>query len=39
MSVDETEIRRRQKIRAQVTGIVLGSLVILFFAISIAKMN
>lgn len=35
---EEAEIRRRQKSRAIVTALVLGGLVILFYAISIAKM-
>jgi len=35
----EREIRRRQKSRALVTALILGALVILFFAISIAKMG
>jgi hypothetical protein len=37
MTPDE-EIRRRQRSRALVTALVLGALVILFYAISIAKM-
>lgn len=32
------EIRRRQRSRAFATAILLGALVILFYAISIAKM-
>jgi len=36
---DEDEIRRRQRSRANVMALVLGALVILFFAISIVKMN
>lgn len=36
--VEEAEIRRRQKSRAVVTALILGALVILFYAISIAKM-
>jgi hypothetical protein len=32
------EIRRRQKSRSIMMALVLGSLVILFYAISIAKM-
>jgi hypothetical protein len=32
------EIRRRQRSRALATAIVLGALVVLFYAISIAKM-
>jgi len=35
---EQSEIRRRQKARALVMGLALGALVILFFAISIAKM-
>lgn len=35
---EQAEIRRRQKSRAVVTALVLGALVILFYAISIAKM-
>ncbi len=35
---EQAEIRRRQKARSLVVGLVLGALVILFFAISIAKM-
>ena len=34
----EDEIRRRQRGRAIVTALILGGLVILFYAISIAKM-
>ena len=34
----QAEIRRKQKSRAVVTAVVLGALVILFYAISIAKM-
>ena len=37
--VEEAEVRRRQKSRALVTGLILGGLVILFYAISIAKMT
>ena len=36
--MNDEEIRRRQKSRSIVTGLILGALVILFFAISIAKM-
>ena len=36
--VEEAEIRRRQKSRAIVTASVLAALVVLFYAISIAKM-
>ena len=35
---EEAEIRRRQKSRAVVTALILGALVILFYAISVAKM-
>jgi hypothetical protein len=35
---EEAEIRRRQKSRAIVMAMVLAGLVILFYAISIAKM-
>jgi hypothetical protein len=35
----EREMRRRQKSRALVTALILGALVILFYAISIAKMG
>jgi hypothetical protein len=35
----EREIRRRQKSRALVMALVLGALVVLFYAISIAKMG
>jgi hypothetical protein len=34
----ENEYRRRQRARAKVTAWILGALVILFFAISIARM-
>ena len=34
----EAEYRRRQRARAKVTGWILGALVVLFFAVSIAKM-
>lgn len=37
--IGDDEIRRRQKARALVTGLILGGLAILFFAISIAKMS
>ena len=36
---NQREIRRRQKSRALVTALILGALVILFYAISIAKMG
>ena len=35
---EQAEIRRRQRSRALVTALVLGAFVILFYAISIAKM-
>jgi len=35
----QREIRRKQKSRALVTALILGALVILFYAISIAKMG
>jgi hypothetical protein len=34
---DEREIRARQKSRSLVVGLLLGGLVILFYAIAIAK--
>ena len=36
--LDEAEIRRRQRSRAIATAVVLMALVILFYAISIAKL-
>ena len=36
--LDDQEIRRRQRSRAIVTGWLLGGLVVLFFAISLANM-
>ncbi len=36
---DQREYQRRQQSRAIAMAIVLGAFVILFFAISIAKMN
>lgn len=36
---DQRKIRARQRARATVTGIVLIGLVILFYAITIAKMT
>ncbi|WP_262982713.1 hypothetical protein [Sphingobium sp. SCG-1] len=40
MTPDEEKlVRARQKSRAIVTGIILGGLVILFYAITIAKMG
>jgi hypothetical protein len=35
---EQTEIRRRQKSRAIVMAVLLGSFVLLMYAISIAKM-
>jgi hypothetical protein len=35
----EAEYRRRQRARAKVTALILGALVILFFAISIVRMS
>ena len=35
----DAEIRRRQKSRSIVMALILGALVILFYAISIAKMG
>ncbi len=35
----EDEVRRRQKARATVMAVLLGALVILIFAISIAKIR
>lgn len=35
---EEKQIRARQKSRALVMALILGALVILFYAISIAKM-
>jgi hypothetical protein len=37
--VSDDEIRRRQRSRALVTALALGALVVLFYAISIAKMS
>lgn len=37
--LDERTIRARQRSRAIVTGLVLGGLVVLFYAIAIAKMT
>ncbi|WCT75526.1 hypothetical protein PQ455_17810 [Sphingomonas naphthae] len=36
--LDQAEVRRRQRSRALVTALILGGLVVLFYAISIAKM-
>ena len=36
---DEQEIRRRQKSRAAIMGLLLGAFAILVYAISIAKMG
>ncbi|SNS92954.1 hypothetical protein SAMN06295912_12446 [Sphingomonas laterariae] len=38
MNLPDDEIRRRQRSRALVMALILGALVILFYAISIAKM-
>ncbi len=38
MTPDEL-VRRRQRSRALITALILGALVALFFAISIAKMS
>ncbi len=35
----DVEYRRRQKARAKVTAIILFALVVLFFAIAIARMH
>jgi hypothetical protein len=35
----EQEYRRRQRARARVTALILGALVVLFFAITIVKMG
>ena len=37
--VDPDEVRRRQKSRAMVMAVLLGTFVILMFAITIAKMT
>lgn len=37
--LDQAEVRRRQRGRALVTGLILGALVLLFYAIAIAKMG
>ncbi|EQB32974.1 hypothetical protein [Sphingobium ummariense] len=36
---EEKQVRARQKSRAIVTGLLLGALVILFYAITIAKIG
>lgn len=36
---EEKQVRSRQKSRAIVTGLLLGALVILFYAITIAKIG
>jgi hypothetical protein len=36
---DETEIRRRQKVRAIILAVLLGAFVVLVYAITIAKMS
>ncbi len=38
MKLSDEEIRRRQRSRALVMALILGALVVLFYAISIAKM-
>lgn len=35
----QAEYRRRQKARAKVTALVLGALVLLFFAIAFVRMS
>ena len=37
--LDQDEVRRRQKSRAIVMGVLLGIFVVLMFAITIAKMS
>lgn len=39
MSLPDDEIRRRQRSRALVMAVILGALVVLFYAISIVKMT
>ena len=36
---DEKQVRSRQKARALITGLLLGALVILFYAITIVKIG
>lgn len=36
---EEAEVRRRQRSGSLVTGLILGALVILIFAVAIAKMS
>ncbi|UXC90672.1 MULTISPECIES: hypothetical protein [Sphingobium] len=36
---EDQQVRARQKSRAIVTGVLLGALVILFYAITIAKIG
>ncbi|KFG91294.1 Cytochrome C oxidase assembly protein [Sphingobium herbicidovorans NBRC 16415] len=36
---EEKQVRSRQKSRALVTGLLLAALVVLFYAITIAKMG
>ena len=36
---EEKQVRSRQKSRALVTGLLLGALVIIFYAITIAKIS
>jgi len=38
LPISDAEIRRRQRSRSVVTALILFALVILFYAISIAKM-
>ena len=38
MPFDQDAIRARQKSRSLVMGLILGALVVLFYAIAIAKM-
>lgn len=37
--IDMDELRRRQKSRSLVMGLILGGLAILFFAITIVKLD
>lgn len=37
--LDEHEHRRRQKSRALITALILGALVVLFYAITIVKIG
>lgn len=36
---EQEAIRKRQRARATVTGLILGALAVLFYAISIVKMS